>query len=78
MQTYYFLTKLDKVEFEEGYSIDAIKASYDKYLESRSVVYSNKERDMSLMDIATIAMKELRKMKCWKTLMYLMRLMLAA
>ena len=38
-----------------------IKEAYDRYLKSRKNVYGDKEKDICLMDMATIAMKELRK-----------------
>ncbi|EOD00163.1 phosphoribosylformylglycinamidine synthase [Caldisalinibacter kiritimatiensis] len=56
-----FLTQLEDISFEEGLYIEPIKKAYDKYLKSREYVYENKEKDICLMDIATIGMKELRK-----------------
>jgi len=56
-----FLTQINTVEFEEGYYSALLKSIYDSYLESRKFVYQDREKDMCLMDIATIAMKELRK-----------------
>jgi phosphoribosylformylglycinamidine synthase len=58
-----FLTNIEDVEFEEGPYSKAIKSAYGRYLESRDYVYadSDKGKDMCLMDLATIAMKELRK-----------------
>lgn len=58
-----FLTKIDNVEFEEGRISNKIKEVYNDYLKTRESVYGNriKEKDICLMDIATIAMKALKK-----------------
>ena len=56
-----FLTKINKVQFENGPYSDLMKTIYDNYLASRKFVYGGKEKDVCLMDLATIAMKELRK-----------------
>ena len=55
------MTKIEDVKIEDGKYNDIIKEAYDMYLQSRSSVYVDKEKDICLMDIATIAMKELRK-----------------
>ena len=53
-----FLSKLEKVEI----NWDLAKSVYDKYLKSREFVYDGKiAKDICLMDIATIAVKELKK-----------------
>ncbi|HQD49938.1 MAG TPA: phosphoribosylformylglycinamidine synthase [Defluviitaleaceae bacterium] len=56
-----FLTCIDNVEIEEGPYKEVITDAYNRYLEARKNVYGEKQRDLCLMDIATIAMKELRK-----------------
>lgn len=56
-----FFTKVDQVEFAKGYFMEPITAAYAQFLEARQYVYGDKERDISLMDLATIGMKELRK-----------------
>ena len=56
-----FLTNIGKVEFEEGELSTPIKKAYKSYIESRKFVYEDRQKDVCLMDIATIAMKELRK-----------------
>lgn len=56
-----FLTKINNIEIQEGYYKKPIEKAYENYLNSRSLVYKNKDKDICLMDIATIAMKELRK-----------------
>ncbi|MHB8126077.1 MAG: phosphoribosylformylglycinamidine synthase [Desulfitobacteriaceae bacterium] len=58
-----FLTKIEKVIVEEGRFSEPIKAAYREYLESRAYVYGDKvqDRDVCLMDIAVLGMKELKK-----------------
>ncbi|WP_330389069.1 phosphoribosylformylglycinamidine synthase [Tepidibacter thalassicus] len=56
-----FLTKIENIEIEFGKYSNIIKKAYKEYLLSREYVYEKKEKDICLMDIATIAMKELRK-----------------
>jgi len=56
-----FLTNIKDVQIEKGRFTDVIKEAYNKYLQSRSFVYSEKQKPVCLMDIATIAMKELRR-----------------
>jgi phosphoribosylformylglycinamidine synthase len=56
-----FMTKIEDVVIEESNYTDVVKEAYDMYLQSRNNVYGDTDRDICLMDIATIAMKELRK-----------------
>ena len=56
-----FLTSLTNVDFEDGFANRVVKKAYEDYKESRRFVYGDKDRDICLMDIATIAMKEMRK-----------------
>ncbi|MCY6960486.1 phosphoribosylformylglycinamidine synthase [Clostridium brassicae] len=56
-----FNTKIEEVEFEDGKYTHPIKEAYNKYLEAREFVYKNNPKDMCLMDIAVMGMKELRK-----------------
>ncbi|MDF2524753.1 MAG: phosphoribosylformylglycinamidine synthase, partial [Clostridiales bacterium] len=56
-----FLTKIDNVQVEEGPYSKVIKTAYEAYLESREFVYQGRDKDLCLMDIATIGMKELKK-----------------
>ena len=58
-----FLTKIDNVEFEEGKFTKKIEEVYNDYLKVRQRVYEDrlKDKDICLMDIATIAMKDLKK-----------------
>ncbi|WP_434797748.1 phosphoribosylformylglycinamidine synthase [Terrisporobacter vanillatitrophus] len=56
-----FMTKIEDVKIEDGKYNGIIKEAYDMYLQSRSKVYVDRDKDICLMDIATIAMKQLRK-----------------
>ena len=56
-----FETKIEKVNFEDGKYVAPIKEAYEEYLSSRNYVYENREKDICLMDIAVMGMKELRK-----------------
>ncbi|MDP4092927.1 MAG: phosphoribosylformylglycinamidine synthase [Bacillota bacterium] len=55
-----FLSNITDVKFEEGYCSDVIRSVYDMYLKSREFVYAGRHKDLCLMDMATIAMKELK------------------
>jgi phosphoribosylformylglycinamidine synthase len=56
-----FNTNIKNVKIEDGkYSIP-IKKAYEDYLKVRSFVYAEKHKDLCLMDLAVIGMKELRK-----------------
>ncbi len=53
-----FLTKLEVLDIKW----DLLKSVYEDYLKARDVVYENrKAKDICLMDVATIAAKELKK-----------------
>lgn len=56
-----FQTAIQGVEIEDNKYTTPIKNSYQSYLKSRDFVYGNKIRNITLMDLAVIAMKELRK-----------------
>lgn len=56
-----FLTQIESVEFGQGRYSEVMRSVYGKYLESRKAVYQDRDKDICLMDMATIAMKELRK-----------------
>lgn len=56
-----FLTEIEDVKIEDGIFTDVIKKAYDEYMDSRAYVYEGKAKDVCLMDIATMGMKELRK-----------------
>jgi phosphoribosylformylglycinamidine synthase len=56
-----FLTRIEAVEFEEGPYAAAFREAYRAYLQSRDYVYAGADREITLMNLATIAMKEFRK-----------------
>lgn len=56
-----FLTNIQNVDIEGGVFSEPIKKAYESYIEARKYVYADRQKDVCLMDIATIAMKELRK-----------------
>lgn len=56
-----FSTILEEIEFEDNKYTTPIKKSYENYIKSREYVYGEKEKNKTLMDMAVIAMKELRK-----------------
>ena len=55
-----FMTQIKDVEIEDGKFNEIIKETYSKYVEARNTIYIDREKDMCLMDIATIAVKELK------------------
>ena len=56
-----FNTVIEDVCFEDGKYAEPIKMAYSEYLDTREVVYGNTSRDVTLMDMAVIGMKDLRK-----------------
>ena len=60
-----FGTELKEVEFGEGFYKEPIKKAYDEYLSAREALYTTdekkKEKFISLMDIALMGMKKLKK-----------------
>jgi phosphoribosylformylglycinamidine synthase len=58
-----FMTQLDNIRFSEGKYADIIRDTFDEYLDLRKTVYGSKEgeRDITLMDMATIGAKYLKK-----------------
>lgn len=52
-----FLTKLEVIDIQW----DLIKEIYENYMASRKLVYQDRKKDICLMDLATIAAKELKK-----------------
>ena len=57
-----FTTRIDKVEIEPSPFSNPIEQAYKKYLAAYKAVYPDRERDIdiSLMNIATMSMKEMR------------------
>ncbi|MEL7567646.1 MAG: phosphoribosylformylglycinamidine synthase [Dehalobacterium sp.] len=56
-----FLTKIEEVKFGPGYFNIPLETAYRAYIKSRDTIYGFNPKDISLMDIATICMKELKK-----------------
>lgn len=56
-----FLTEIEEISFEQSSLIEPAEIAYREYLASRSFVYGDKKKDVCLMDLAVIAMKELKK-----------------
>lgn len=55
-----FNTELTDITFEESRFVDPIKRAYDAYVAGRETIYTTKVKAQSLMDMATLAVKELR------------------
>lgn len=56
-----FMTKIDDIKIEEGYYKDILEEALQEYLNSRDFVYKDNNKDICLMDLATISMKEMKK-----------------
>ena len=60
-----FGTELKEIEFGEGFYKEPIQKAYDEYLSAREALYTTedkkKEKFISLMDIALMGMKKLKK-----------------
>ena len=56
-----FMTRLANIDIPEGRFTNIVKETYDRYLEDRKFVYGDREKDICLMDMATVAMKKLKK-----------------
>ena len=52
-----FLTKLEEIDIQW----DILQKTYEDYISSRKYVYEDRKKDICLMDVATIAAKELKK-----------------
>ncbi|HYE80935.1 MAG TPA: phosphoribosylformylglycinamidine synthase [Clostridia bacterium] len=56
-----FHTSIESIDIEKGKYAEAIEAALKRYLEARAYVYEASKKDMNLMDLAVIGMKELKK-----------------
>lgn len=56
-----FLTEVKDIKIEDGRYSAPIQAAYGEYLAARNYVYGDKPKELCLMDIALMGMKELRK-----------------
>ena len=57
-----FLTAIDEIAFEDGCFTAPIRAAYELYVDTRSDVYGERRKDISLMDMATLGAKALRRL----------------
>ncbi len=55
-----FLTEITKVDFEDGRFTALFKSAYQDYLDIRQTLYADKNKDISLMDLAVIGAKYLK------------------
>ena len=56
-----FLTAIDGIEFPKSRLGAPIEKAYSAYLDARKAVYGARKKDISLMDMAVLGMKELRR-----------------
>lgn len=56
-----FLTRLEEVSFEDGEACEPIRKAWADYTALRETLYGTEERPVTLMDMAVVAMKALRK-----------------
>ncbi|MGL5617091.1 MAG: phosphoribosylformylglycinamidine synthase [Sarcina sp.] len=56
-----FQTKIEEIEIEEGNLTEVIKETLESYKEIRKIIYKDKNRDITFMDLAVIAMKEMKR-----------------
>ncbi len=56
-----FMTQLEAVEFEAGASNEPVRKAWEHYKALRAKVYGEEDRPVTLMDMAVVAMKALRK-----------------
>lgn len=56
-----FTTAIDEVQIEDGHYTPALAKAYTQYLHDREELYAGENRDVTLMDIAVIGMKALRR-----------------
>lgn len=56
-----FMTEITNISIEEGNYNNIFQGALDEYIKSREYVYGEAERPISLMDLATINMKEIKK-----------------
>ncbi len=55
-----FMTELSSITIKEGLFTSPIQEAFDQYMSGRSLLYKEKEKARTLMDMATLAVKELR------------------
>lgn len=57
-----FLTAIDDIAFDDGRFAAPVKAAYELYIDTRRDIYGARQKDISLMDMATLGAKALRKL----------------
>ena len=57
-----FLTAIDGITVEDGPFSAPIRAAYELYIDTRRDVYGERKKDVSLMDMATLGAKTLRRL----------------
>ena len=57
-----FLTAIDEMTFADGWFTEPVKAAYALYVHTRGDVYGERKKDISLMDMATLGAKALKKL----------------
>ncbi|MGB8453903.1 MAG: phosphoribosylformylglycinamidine synthase [Anaerocolumna sp.] len=56
-----FLTELKNIKIEDGFYKEPIRKAYERYLSDREIIYKGrKDKYVSLMDLALMAMKKLK------------------
>ena len=56
-----FLTAISRVDIDDGHWSEPMRKAYGAYLETRQRLYGTEQKEICLMDLALLAMKELRK-----------------
>lgn len=56
-----FMTEITSIAIEEGKYQQVFQGALEEYIKSREYLYGKSERPISLMDLATINMKEIKK-----------------
>ncbi len=56
-----FLTSLDKISFDTDPILSPVVQAYADYMDCRDKLYVNRQRPVTLMDLAVIGMKEMRR-----------------
>ncbi len=57
-----FLTRIEELEIDEGPLSAPIKAALERYRKIRTTLYAGRDKPVTLMDIATIGAKELKRL----------------
>ena len=60
MPSHYLYDQLTDITIEDSRFTGSIKEAFEEYMEGRAELYTTKKKARSLMDMATLAVKELR------------------